>query len=230
MVARQRRERLGEIGTGRRGWPGKWALIAALALHLTLCLLLIYWWRPAPEPEQRAVAVALVETESLAAKEPLAMPALPPPRPSSAALPTPEPAPLPPVPASDEKAAAFTAPPAPSPAPRIDDAKPSSPPPAPKPTPSSSKKPRIPAERQKPVVHERGASSGPMPGVAVYDVVVDAGGQIRSVTLAHSSGTTSYDASGEAMIRNGIGFEPPADQGSDLHVFTVTIAFTPEGR
>jgi TonB family protein len=69
-----------------------------------------------------------------------------------------------------------------------------------------------------------------MPGVAVYDVVVDARGEIRSITLAHSSGTTSYDASGEAMIRNGIGFEPPAGAGSDLRVFTVTIAFTPEGR
>jgi TonB family protein len=77
---------------------------------------------------------------------------------------------------------------------------------------------------------EATAVAVPMPGVAVYDVVVDARGQIRSVTLAHSSGTTSFDASGEAMIRNGIGFEPPANAGPEPQVFTVTIAFTPEGR
>lgn len=171
------------------------------------------------------MAVALVATESLSAKEPLQMPALTQPRPSAATLPAPEPAPPPPAPASDEKTATFAAPPSPSPPPRLDEPKP----PAAKPI-APSKKPRVAVEPPKPVVRQSATPSDPTPGVAVYDVVVDARGQVRSVTLAHSSGTTSFDASGEAMIRNGIGFEPPADAGRDLHFFTVTIAFTPEGR
>ena len=99
-----------------------------------------------------------------------------------------------------------------------------------KPTaPSSSKKPRVPVERPTPAV--RVAPSDLMSGVSVYDVVVDARGQIRSVTLTHSSGDTIYDARGEAMIRNGSmgGFEPFTDAGRDLHV-PVTIAWAPEGR
>ena len=210
---------------GRRGWPGKRALVAALALHLALGWLLIDWWRPAPEPEQRAVSVALLATESLPAKEPLAMPALPPPRPSSAALPAPEPAPPPPEPSRDEKTAASL--PLPSPPPPPDATKPSSPPAVKPIAPSARRKVPAPPEQPKRVVREGPADAAtpgvPMPGVAIYDVVVDARGQIRSVTLAHSSGTTSFDASGEAMIRNDKSFEQPG-------VFTVTIAFTPEGR
>ena len=178
------------------------------------------------------MAVALVATERLPAKEPLQMPSLPQPRPSAATLPAPEPAPPPPAPASEEKTATFTAPPAPTPPPRLDGLKPPSPPAAKPAALSSSKKPRVPVEPPKPVVREGATPSDPMPGVAVYDVVVDARGQVRSVTLAHSSGTTSIDASGEAMIRSrsGTGFDLCPDAGPDLNVFTCTIALTPEGR
>lgn len=214
-------------GTGGRGWPGKRALIAALALHLVVGLLLIEWWRPAAEPERRAVSVALLATEKLPSKEALDMPALPAPRPSAVALPTPEPAPPPPEPPHDEKTTA-------SPPPRLDEAKPPIPPTVKPIAPSPRKKAPETAEQPKRVVRTGPPEATPlaalMPGVAVYDVVVDAHGQIRSVTLAHSSGTTSFDASGEAMIRNGIGFQPPADAGPEPQVFTVTIAFTPEGR
>lgn len=174
------------------------------------------------------MAVALVATEKLPAKEPLRMPALPQPERSPATLRAPEPTPL--APSDDEKTAAFT-PPALAPPPRLDDVKPPSPPAAKPTAPSSSKKPRVPVERPKPVVHEGATPSDLMPGVSVYDVVVDARGQIRSVTLTHSSGDTSYDASGEAMIRNGSmgGFEPSADAGRDLHV-PVTFTWAPEGR
>jgi TonB family protein len=203
-------------------------------------LLLIDWWRPAPHPEERAMPVALVATATLPSKEPLAMPALPSPHPFPAAVPTPEAAPLapasdarvqPPPEPSEEKTAA---PPAASPPPQPEAVKPPSPPAVKPIAPSSRKKAPAPPEQPKRVVREAPAdapaSGVPMPGVAVYDVVVDARGKIRSVTLAHSSGTTSFDASGEAMIRNGIGFEPPADGGSGPQVFTVTIAFTPEGH
>jgi hypothetical protein len=173
------------------------------------------------------VAVALVATERLPAKEPLQMPALASPHPSAAMLPAPEPPPPPPAPASDEKTAAFTAPPSPSPPPRLDEPKPL----AAKPT-APSKKPRVAVEPPKPVVRQSATPSEPMPGIAVYDVVVDARGQVRSVTLVHSSGTTSIDASGEAMIRSrsGTGFDLCPDAGPNLNVFTCTIALTPEGR
>jgi TonB family protein len=234
-MVRRRRDRSQGSGKGARGWPGNRALVAALALHVALGLLLIDWWRPAPEPEQHAVAVALVATEKLPAKEPLGMPALPQPRRSSATLPTPEPTPPaseqpvapPPERAGDDKTATFTAPPAPSPPPRLDSLKPPSSPAAKPTAPGSSKKPRVPVEPPKAVVREGATPSALAPGVAVYDVVVDARGQIRSVTLTHSSGTTDYDASGEAMIRNG--YPLPASDGPDLHV-PVSIAFTPEGR
>lgn len=186
------------------------------------------------------MAVALVATETLPSKEPLAIPALPSPHPFPAALPTPEAAPPPPAsnarvppspePASEEKTAA---PPAASPPPQLEVAKPPSPPAAKPIAPSSRRKAPAPAEPPKRVVREApadGTASGvPMPGVAVYDVVVDARGQIRSVTLAHSSGTTSFDAMGEAMIRNDKSFEQP-DPSRDIRVFTVTYSFTPEGR
>ena len=215
------------IERGGRGWPGRRALIAALALHLALGLLLIDWWRPAPAPEQRTLAVTLLATEKLPGKEPLAMPALPPPPPSPAALPAPAPAPTPPPPepSHEEEAAASTPPPLPPPPSRLDPTKPPNPAAVKPVAPSARKKAPAPAQPPKRVMREADGRTpaDPKPGVAVYDVVVDARGQIRSVTLAHSSGTTSFDASGEAMIRSDKSFEQPG-------VFTVTIAFTPEAR
>jgi TonB family protein len=214
----------------RRGWPGKPALAAALALHVALATLAVRWAsrHEPPTADERPVPVTLVLTET---RRPQDLPEerTPPlPRPAAPAVPDPERA----APAAPPPGAAAEAP-APSPPPeRAPPARAGKPlPAATKPAPTGTvKKAEAPArERPKREAHEGAPSNAP--GVAVYDVVVDASGKIRSITLARSSGTTSFDASGEAMIRNGIGFEvPPADPSQEPRLFTVSIAFTPEER
>jgi TonB family protein len=240
----------------RRGWPGKPALAAALALHLALAALALDWARrnEPPAADQRTLPVTLVLAETPPPQAPPEEHAPPPPRPAAPPAPGSEgaapgaPLPEPPAvarapalkPAAAPPDAAPSAPatapsPPPDPAPPTRGRKPL--PGAAKPTPPGTvKKAETPGERPKRETHEAATSKAPpsrepRAGVAIYDVVVDASGKIRSITLAHSSGTTSFDASGEAMIRNGMGFEvPPADPWQEQRLFTVSIAFTPEDR
>jgi len=220
---------------GRRGWPGGRALAAALTLHLALLALAFHLagQHEAPTADERAMPVMLVLTDTPLPEnrtdEPMPTPPAPTLRPA-------EPVANPPDATPSEQSAALTPPqPEPPPPARVEGEK-QLPGPA-KPTPGAGKKAGSPGERPKRWAREHAAASNapapaaPKAGVAVYDVVVDASGQIRSITLAHSSGITSFDASGEAMIRSGMGFEaPPADQSQELRLFTVSIAFAPEER
>lgn len=66
--------------------------------------------------------------------------------------------------------------------------------------------------------------------VAVYDVLVGAGGSVQAIRLARSSGISGYDEAGERMIRNTMTFAPPRSASSDDTVMVVTIRFSPEER
>lgn len=63
--------------------------------------------------------------------------------------------------------------------------------------------------------------------VAVYDVVIDAAGNIQSVALAHSSGVRSFDEAGRNMIYHGIGLPRSPDEATALKV---TLHFTRDNQ
>jgi hypothetical protein len=63
--------------------------------------------------------------------------------------------------------------------------------------------------------------------VAVYDVLLDDGGNICKVTLIRSSGIRSFDEAGKEMIYNGMALLPSSRETS---VLTVTLHFSRERR
>lgn len=67
----------------------------------------------------------------------------------------------------------------------------------------------------------------PAPDVAIYNVVLDDGGNIWKVTLIRSSGIRSFDEAGKEMIYNGMALLPSARETT---VLTVTLHFSREKR
>jgi hypothetical protein len=63
--------------------------------------------------------------------------------------------------------------------------------------------------------------------VAVYEVLVDAFGNIRDVVLMQSSGVRSFDEAGEKMIYSGMTVLPASHEMSALRV---TLHFSRESR
>lgn len=213
------------------GWPQRRALAAAMMLHAAIiACAIIDWHRPASAPAAELVPVRLVmapspgpelepglvsETGSAAA---IGEPALPDTPPPLASVATEEgPPPPPPVVVEEPKAAsepmADGAESKPLPPPR---AKPKAPP----------RKARVAARTDPPKDKPPPAAEPATPGVAVYHVLVAANGDIRSITLARSSGTKAFDDAGIEVVRNTI-FEAQA-QGQTAETtgfFEVTLHF-----
>ena len=61
--------------------------------------------------------------------------------------------------------------------------------------------------------------------VAIYDVLVDAAGNIRDVVLTRSSGVPSFDEAGKKMIYDGIALPPSTH---DTNAVKVTLHFSRE--
>ena len=61
--------------------------------------------------------------------------------------------------------------------------------------------------------------------VAIYDVLVDAAGNVHDVVLTRSSGVRSFDEAGKKMIYDGIALPQPS---REIGAVRVTLRFSPE--
>jgi TonB family protein len=219
------------------GWPSLPALAAAAALHACVLAFLMVDWLPRPAPAaETALPVRLVQIEA-PKRDTFSTPPLVPP----AVEATPERAAAEAGAAATEPAwAAAPAEQGAAPmAPERQEAAAEPPPlqrPDPPPNVTGEERGEHPAHhaatappRQKPTARRaKKPHAPPLDGVAVYNVVLDAGGSIRAVNLVQSSGNAAFDQAGERMIRASMHFPPPAP--SEAAYFAVSLRFTPEAR
>ncbi len=207
------------------GWPQRRALAAAMMLHAAIIACAMFDWRapvavPPPEPVLVRLVTASPPTPEAARPFPLEdgfSEAV-----SESVLPD---APSPP--ADDISKHETSSPPSPEPMRESTDHKPLPPPPRAKPVAHLPPKGRLSARTDQPKDRPRPASDPSMPGVAIYRVLVGANGDIRSITLAQSSGKSVLDEAGIEVVRNTV-FEAQA-QGQKAETtgsFEVTLHFS----